>query len=99
MATTHPQSTHRDTPKTDPNAVANKGGLQNDANPEARNPNPTLTEGGLPKEGLEPGPGTVPHPGGAFAKTGGGAFSGGCVPEPADPPPEEDAHASKTAKK
>ena len=43
-----------------PGAV-NKGGLQNDANPEARNPNPTAI---TPREGTEPGPGLMPHPGG-----------------------------------
>lgn len=58
------------------------------------------THAPIPKE-APPAPtpheeeGTVPHPGGANAKVGSGAFSGGCVPEAAPPPPEEDAHAKK----
>lgn len=38
--------------------------------------------------------GTVPHPGGANAKTGGGGFSGGYVP-PEPPPPEADTAKKK----
>jgi hypothetical protein len=37
--------------------------------------------------------GTVPHPGGAPAKTGGGGFSGGHVPDA--PPPEGDTQKKK----
>lgn len=71
----------------------NKGGLQNDASPEARNPNPTAV---TPREGTEPGEGLVPHPGGGFAKGGSGGFSGGCIPNVAGMPlPEPEVEAAK----
>jgi len=98
MATTHPTHT---TPAPKPGtqdprtADINKGGLQNDANPEARNPNPTLVDGQPAlKEGMEPSEDTVPFHGGGFAKKG-GAYPGGWVQPEEPPPPEADAAKKK----
>jgi len=107
MATTYP-SHPKETPPApapkpgthDPASLdVNKGGLQNDASPEARNPNPTLVDGQPAlKEGMEPEADRVPFHGGGFAKVG-GAYPGGVAPPEPPPPPEGDTHASKTARK
>ena len=85
--------THKEATIVTRTPTPNLGGLQNDKS-EARNPNPTAI---APKEGTEPGEDTVPHPGGAFAKVGGGAFAGGCIPNVLDNtlPPEEEPASRK----